>query len=148
MHTSGSIEILISDSRIVSRGSQFGHVAIEINGTVYGRAHPGWDIDNHTSYLNRQQTKMQRDTTGYVISVSDSEKQIILDEITKRSIANKPYSLADNNCSSNVAEVLEKAGIQVYDPRWQIPGIISPADLMSGLQHSKRLIGIRWYPKR
>nr|WP_160327433.1 DUF4105 domain-containing protein [Burkholderia ambifaria] len=100
------------------------------------------------NYLNRQQTKMQRDTVGYLVNASEAEKGIIISEIIKRRNENKHYSLVDNNCSSNIAEILGKAGILAYDPRWQLPGIISPADLMTGLHHSKRLIGIRRYPKK
>jgi hypothetical protein len=148
MHISGSIEILISDSRSISKGSQFGHTAIAIDGVVYGRAHPGWDTDSLRNYLDRQQIKMHRDTIGYVVSVSESEKQTILSEVKNRVVANRPYSIVDNNCSSNIAEVLGKAGILANDPRWQLPGIVPPADLMTGLRHSKRLIGIRRYPKK
>ncbi|MDN7861208.1 DUF4105 domain-containing protein [Burkholderia cepacia] len=148
MHSSATVEILISDSRSISRGSQFGHAAIAIDGIVYGRAHPGWDVDNIRSYLNRQQTKMQRDTIGYLLHSSEDEKKIIVSEIKRRRHENKPYSLVDNNCSSNIAELLGKAGILAYDPRWQLPGIIAPADLMTGLRHSKRLIGIQRYPKK
>ena len=148
MHSSTTIEILISDSRSVSRGSQFGHVAIAVDGVVYGRAHPGWDVDSILNYLNRQQTKMQRDTIGYLLHTSKDEKRIIVSEIKRRLHENKPYSLVDNNCSSNIAEVLGKAGILAHDPRWQLPSIIAPADLMTGLRHSKRLIGIRRYPKK
>lgn len=148
MHHSSTIEVLISDSRSVSRGSQFGHAAIAIDGVVYGRAHPGWDVDNVLNYLNRQQTRVQRDTIGYLIHASEGEKRIIISEIRRRRHENRRYSLIDNNCSSNIAEVLGKAGILAYDPRWQLPGIIAPADLMTGLRHSKRLIGIRRYPKK
>ncbi|WP_157653270.1 DUF4105 domain-containing protein [Burkholderia ubonensis] len=148
MHTSSTVEILISDSRLISRGSQFGHAAIAIDGVVYGRAHPGWDIDNISNYLHRQQTKLHRDTIGYLINTSEDEKKIIIDEIKKRRLENKHYSLVDNNCSSNIAEVLSKAGILAYDPRWQLPGVIAPSDLMTGLRHSKRLIGMRRYPKK
>ncbi|WP_448167962.1 hypothetical protein [Burkholderia ambifaria] len=148
MHTSSTIEILISDSRSISRGSQFGHAAIAIDGIVYGRAHPGWDVDNISRYLDRQQTKMHRDTIGYLINATEREKAIITSEIKQRRLENRHYSLVDNNCSSNIAEVLGKAGILAYDPRWQLPGIIAPADLMIGLRHSKRLIGIRRYPKK
>ncbi|WP_321802676.1 hypothetical protein [Burkholderia sp. BCC1988] len=91
---------------------------------------------------------MRRDTIGYLVKTSGDEKRIILDEIRRRRLENKRYSLVDNNCSSNIAEVLGKAGILAYDPRWQLPGIIAPADLMIGLRHSKRLIGIRHYPKK
>lgn len=33
-----TVETLISDSRVISKGSQFGHVALNINNTVFGRA--------------------------------------------------------------------------------------------------------------
>ncbi|MGC0109675.1 hypothetical protein ACPPTQ_05115, partial [Ralstonia pseudosolanacearum] len=36
-----TIEVIISDSRMISMGSQFGHTAIVIDGIEYGRAHPG-----------------------------------------------------------------------------------------------------------
>ncbi|WP_321787058.1 hypothetical protein [Burkholderia pyrrocinia] len=78
MHPSAAIEILISDSRSISNGSQFGHAAISIDGVVYGRAHPGWDVDNVLNYLNRQQSKMRRDTIGYLINTSGNEKKLSL----------------------------------------------------------------------
>ena len=34
-----SVEVIVSDSRLVSRGSQFGHVAIIVDGIAYSRAH-------------------------------------------------------------------------------------------------------------
>lgn len=36
---SRTIEVLVSDGRLVSPGSQWGHVAIDVNGIVYSRAH-------------------------------------------------------------------------------------------------------------
>ena len=92
MHHSSTIEVLISDSRSVSRGSQFGHAAIAIDGVVYGRAHPGWDVDNVLNYLNRQQTRVQRDTIGYLIHASEGEKRIIISEIRRRRHVNRRYS--------------------------------------------------------
>lgn len=69
-----TIEVLVSDSRVISMGSQFGHTAIEIDGTVYGRAHPGWDVDGRDHYLMRQQVKMHRDTWG-ILLVSRHKKR-------------------------------------------------------------------------
>ncbi|WP_089084324.1 DUF4105 domain-containing protein [Aquitalea magnusonii] len=135
-----TVEVLVSDSRIISKGSQFGHVAISIDGTVYGRAHPGWDIAARDAYLKRQQINMHRATWGYVLMVSKEEKAKMLADIKKRAAANEPYSLDSNSCSSNIAEVLEFAGIPAYDPRWSGFTMISPADLMVGLSHSRRLI--------
>ncbi|WP_081061821.1 DUF4105 domain-containing protein [Burkholderia territorii] len=142
-----TIEIIVSDSRAISRGSQFGHTAIVIDGQEYGRAHPGWDTDTKERYLHRQQVGMQRDSWGYVLRFSPAEKKKILAEIRSRMAANEPYSAFTNSCSSNIAEVLEIAGIQAYDARWSF-GAVSPADLMVGLKHSRRLVSENVYPKK
>lgn len=143
-----TIEVIISDSRMISRGSQFGHTAIVINNQEYGRAPTGWDTDTKEHYLRRQQVDMHRDSWGYVLRVTASEKQKILTEIHERIAANKPYSLFTNSCSSNIAEILEAAGIQAHDPRWSFADTISPADLMIGLKHSRRLVTEHVYPKK
>ncbi|RQQ59163.1 DUF4105 domain-containing protein [Burkholderia stagnalis] len=143
-----TIEVIISDSRLVSRGSQFGHTAIVVDGREYGRAPSGWDTDTKEHYLYRQQVGMQRDSWGYVLKVTATEKQKILTGIHKRMSANQPYSLFENSCSSNIAEILEEAGIQAYDPRWTFVDTISPADLMIGLKHSRRLIARHVYPQK
>ncbi|AXV68641.1 MULTISPECIES: DUF4105 domain-containing protein [Ralstonia solanacearum species complex] len=143
-----TIEVIISDSRMISMGSQFGHTAIVIDGIEYGRAHPGWDRDTKERYLYRQQVSMHRDSWGYVLKVTASEKQIMLSEIRKRMAENKLYSIADNSCSSNLAEILEAAGIQAHDPRFEFMDTISPSDLMVGLKHSRRLLRENVYPKK
>lgn len=143
-----TVEIIISDSRAISMGSQFGHSAMVIDGIEYGRAHPGWDRDTKEHYLYRQQVSMRRDSWGYVLRITASEKQTLLSEIKRRMAENKPYSLNDNSCSSNVAEVLEIAGIQAHDPRFEFMDTISPADLMTGLKHSNRLVKQNVYPKK
>ncbi|NHV31301.1 DUF4105 domain-containing protein [Burkholderia sp. D-99] len=148
-HTSReTVEIIVSDSRLISRGSQFGHTAIIVDGREYGRAPARWDIDTKEHYLHRQQVDMQRDSWGYVLKVTAAEKQKILAEIHKRIAANEPYSLLENSCSSNIAEILESAGIQAYDRRWSFADTISPADLMTGLKHSRRLVAEHVYPKK
>ena len=143
-----TIEVIISDSRAISMGSQFGHSAIVIDGIEYGRAHPGWDQDTKEHYLHRQQVAMGRDSWGYILRITPSEKRKMLSEIRRRMAENKPYSVTDNSCSSNVAEVLEIAGIQAHDPRFEFIDTISPADLMVGLKHSNRLVGQNVYPKK
>jgi hypothetical protein len=55
------------------------------------------------------------------------------------------YSLLDDNCSSNVADVLNLVGIVAYDPRGF--GMVSPEDIAAGLSHSKRVKERRFYPK-
>lgn len=143
-----TVEIIISDSRVVSMGSQFGHTAIVIDGIEYGRAHPGWDKDTKEHYLYRQQITMHRDSWGYELKVTLAEKQIILKELNKRMREQKDYSFFNNSCSSNTAEILETAGIQVHDPRFEFLDTISPADLMMGIKHSKRLTKEYVYPKK
>ncbi|MFM0335428.1 hypothetical protein [Paraburkholderia fungorum] len=48
---STTIEVIVSDSRLRSMGSQWGHVAIEIDGIVYSRAHEEYvKMDKHTYF--------------------------------------------------------------------------------------------------
>lgn len=143
--TNAHIEVLISDSRMISRGSQFGHVAVDIDEKVYGRAPSDWDIDTKTNYLYRQQVAMNRDTVGFVLQISIPDKERLLKEILQRKQANKAYSLLNNSCSSNMVEVLGSIGIVASDPRWAI--IPSPADMELALKRSKKLIKINVYPK-
>ncbi|RZT42042.1 PAAR domain-containing protein [Cupriavidus agavae] len=143
-----TIEIVISDSRAISAGSQFGHSAFLIDGMEYGRAPRSWDKDTRERYLHRQQVKMARDSWGFEIGVTPAEKAAVLREIERRMTANEPYSLANNSCSSNIVDVLAAAGIQVHDPRWSFMEIVSPADLMAGLRRSKRLVRAHAYPKK
>jgi hypothetical protein len=91
---------------------------------------------------------MHRESWGYVLKVSAAEKQAMLSDIEERIADNRPYSASDNTCSSNLAEILQAVGIQAYDPRFEIMGVISPADLMVGLKHSRRLVRENVYPKK
>ncbi|HEY4074391.1 MAG TPA: hypothetical protein VGM52_14950 [Herbaspirillum sp.] len=59
------VEILISDGLLTRMGSQFGHVAINIGGVIYGRAPSAWDIRGKEKYLSDQGDL--RSTIGYVI---------------------------------------------------------------------------------
>lgn len=140
-----TIEVLISDSRLISMGSQFGHVAIEVDGEVYGRAPEAWDQDNREHYLYRQQVKMNRDTVGNVLRASPDDKKRVVAEIISRKTQNKKYDLAMNSCSSNASEVLGTIGIIAYDPRWTV--IPTPADMTTALKKSKRLVKINFYSK-
>jgi hypothetical protein len=139
------IEVLISDSRLISKGSQFGHVAIDIDEQVYGRAPDAWDQDSRKHYLYRQQVKMNRDTVGYVLRASAADKKRLIAEILSRKSRNKAYDLAMNSCSSNASEVLGTIGIIAYDPRWTV--VATPADMATALKRSKRLVRINFYPK-
>ncbi|BBP96845.1 hypothetical protein BSFA1_19740 [Burkholderia sp. SFA1] len=147
-----SVEVVVSDSRAYSRGSQFGHVAIIVDNVAYSRAHEGYDSKKtYAQYVSIQLT--YRDSIGYVIRVSHAEKQKIETElkrrvaVTKGDPAHHGYSLLDNSCSSNVADVLNMVGIVAYDPRWSAFGMVSPEDIAVGLSHSKRVKEKRFYPK-
>lgn len=147
-----SVEVIVSDSRLVSRGSQFGHVAIIVNGVTYSRAHDGYDSKKtYAQYVTTQQSF--RNSVGYVLRVSPDEQKKIEAElkrrvaVTSRNPAAHGYSVLDNSCSSNVADVLNLVGIVAYDPRWPAFGMVSPEDIAVGLSHSKRVKEKRIYPK-
>jgi hypothetical protein len=145
-----SVEVIISDSMMRYFGSQFGHVAIVVDGVVYSRAHDGYDDKKtHAEYISAQEGL--RDSVGYTLRISPEEKKKIRVELKHRvAITNGDptrhgYSLLDNSCSSNVADVLNLVGIVAYDPRGF--GMVSPEDIAVGLSHSKRVTEKRFYPK-
>lgn len=147
-----SIEVIVSDSRLISRGSQFGHVALIVDDIAYSRAHNGYDAKNtYAQYVSVQETF--RDSVGYVLRVSPEEKRTIATELNRRVALTKTdpthheYSRFDDSCSSNVADVLNLVGIVAYDERWSAFGMISPEDIAVGLSHSKRVKERRFYPK-
>jgi hypothetical protein len=163
-----TIEIIISDSRLRSMGSQWGHVAIEIDGMIYSRAHEEYvKIDKHTYFYGgivnlangsmRTSGNLWRDNLGLVLRVSPAEKgkvkselerRVSVDRAFKRSHPNgSTYSIFDNSCSSNVADVLESIGILAHDPRW-LPTPVTPAELDAVLVKSKRLTKKNYYSKQ
>lgn len=147
---SESIEVVVSEPRLLSMGSQFGHVALIVDGKTYSRATERYFTTDKSDYLRRN---AYRNSVGYVIRVSQTEKVAIKTELERRvhlhaiDPESHEYSLLDNNCSSNVADVLQKAGIVAHDPRWLAMGIISPADIVTGLNHSQRVARKIHYPK-
>ena len=147
MDRNETVEILISDSRLISMGSQFGHVALNINNTVYGRAPNAWDVDNKVNYIFRQQVAMHRDTWGYVLAVTKEEKAKLLEELMKHKAINRKYNLINNSCSSAMVNVFSVTDILIVDPRWNF-GAITPADIMNSLKKSPRLIKQIIYPKK
>jgi hypothetical protein len=165
---STTIEVIVSDSRLRSMGSQWGHVAIEIDGIVYSRAHEEYvKIDKHTYFYGgvvnltngsiRTGGNLWRDNVGLVLRVSPAEKEkvkrdlerrVSVDGAFKRAHPNaSTYSLFDNSCSSNVADVLEMIGILAHDPRW-LPTPVTPAELDAVLEKSKRLAKKNYYAKQ
>jgi hypothetical protein len=163
-----TIEVIVSDSRLRSLGSQWGHVAIEIDGIVYSRAHEEYvKIDKHTYFYGgvvnlttgsiRTGGNLWRDNVGLVLRVSPADKEKVKRELERRVSADgafKPahpnestYSLFDNSCSTNVADVLEMIGILAHDPRW-LPTPVTPAELDAVLEKSKRLAKKNYYEKQ
>ncbi|HEV2713739.1 MAG TPA: hypothetical protein VGU64_00655, partial [Terriglobales bacterium] len=139
-----------------------------IDGVIYSRAHEEYVKIDKRTYLyggtvvlaNRSiQTggNLWRDNIGLVLRLSPNEKNTIQRELERRvSVDNafkrkhpnsSTYSVFDNSCSSNVADVLELVGILAHDPRW-LPTPVTPAELSAVLQKSKRLANKNYYPKR
>lgn len=136
-------EIVISDSILLSRGSQFGHVGININGIMYSRAHSIYFRGDAETYIQRQMSL--RDSVGMVLNTSPEEEAKLLAFLEKRVKENKPYSILSNSCSSNAADALEGIDIHVIGP-WQL-GIISPADILTNLPKTGRVHQTNWYGK-
>lgn len=130
-----TVEVIVSDGRLLSRGSQWGHVAIAIDNKVYSRAHSMYYTTTLDKYLadNRY-----RDSTSLVLRVSNSEKQMMRAELERRVTSNGKYSLFSNNCSTNVADVLQMIGILAHDPRY-FDTPVSPKELLIVVSRSKRL---------
>lgn len=165
---STTVEVIVSDSRLHSMGSQFGHVAIDIDGTVYSRAHEEYvEIDRHTYFYGgvvhltngsiRTAGNLWRDNVGLVLRVSPAEKDKMKRELERRVAVDREYkrthpngstySIVSNSCSSNVADVLESIGILAHDPRW-FPTPVTPAELDAVVEKSKRLAKKNYYPKQ
>jgi hypothetical protein len=146
-----TVEVIVSDKRIPSRTSMFGHVAIEVNGTVYSQGPRGYEKERtHSEYIG-DNCKF-RDSWGYVLRVLPIEKGTIENELNRRVArykgTDKPqYDILVNSCSSNIVEVLGLVGIIANDPRWGGVMASSPADVDIALSRSKRLIEKRNYPK-
>jgi hypothetical protein len=145
---STTIEVVVFDGRMISAGSQFGHVAIIIDEVIYTRGH---DIYNKKprSWIKENQT--WRDVEGLVLRVSQAEKQKIRNELDRRMLLNEPYDIRFNSCSTNVADVLEMIGILAHDPRYKMDpestDFVTPKELLIVVSRSKRLIKRNHYLK-
>lgn len=139
------VEILISDGLLTRMGSQFGHVAINIGGVIYGRAPDTWDIRGKEKYLSKQQTL--RSTIGYVLQLDDVGKQKLFESVINKIVKDEKYSLVDHSCSAEIISSFAELGINIVDPRWTIGEIYAPVDIDNFLQHSKQVIQINSYPE-
>lgn len=144
----GTIEVLVSDGRLWSQGSQWGHVAIDVDGIVFSRAHNGYDAKPREHYLNANSF---RETVGLVLRFSESEISIVRSELRRRVAANAPYDLIGNSCSTNVADVLEMVGVLAHDPRfkWDAAATtaVSPKEVLIIVSRSPRMRQRNVYPK-
>jgi len=150
IHTdSTTIEVIVSDGRLISMGSQWGHVAIDIGGYVYGMSHKGYDKRSRTNYLA---ANSYRDSLGVTLRVSPDEKDKFRHELERRIKIGGPYNLVANSCSTNVADVLESIGILAHDPRFIFAPAsnagVSPKELLIVIQRSKHAVRTNTYPKR
>lgn len=130
-----TVEVIVSDGRFFSQGSQWGHVAIAIDNKVYSRAHSMYYTTTRDKYLADNK---YRDSTSLVLRVSRSEKYMMRAELERRVTSNGKYSLFSNNCSTNVADVLQMIGILAHDPRY-FDTPVSPKELLIVVSRSKRL---------
>lgn len=146
---STTVEVIVSDGRAISRGSQWGHVALEIDGTVYGMSHDGYDIRPKGTYI---ENNAFRDSIGVVLRVSPSEKEKMKSELERRKSLRKAYDVVSNSCSTNVADVLESVGILAHDPRFffapSSTAGVAPKELLTFVLRSKRVVKTNQYPKR
>ncbi|MGY2490066.1 hypothetical protein [Cupriavidus sp. CP313] len=139
------VEVFVLDS-LPRPASAFGHVAIGIDGTVYSRAHERYYKGSLAEYLKSNTQRVKRDVAGLYLWVTPREKAIIRDELDRRVMVDAEYSVLDNSCSSNVADVLEMIGIMAHDPRY-LPTPVFPAELLAVLEKSNRLVERRFYGK-
>jgi hypothetical protein len=95
-------------------------------------------------YLSRQE---YRDSIGLVLDTTPAEEEKMKSLLDKRVKENAPYSLYSNSCSSNVADALEKIGIETRGP-WQTGDALGPFDILNNLPKTGRVIKKNWYGKR
>lgn len=79
-----------------------------------------------------------RDSTSLLLRVSNGEKHMMRAELERRVTSHGKYSLFSNNCSTNVADVLQMIGILAHDPRY-FDTPVSPKELLIVVSRSTRL---------
>lgn len=146
---STTVEVIVSDGRMISLGSQWGHVAIEMDGTVYGISHKGYDVRTRALYLENND---YRDSIGVTLRVAPAEKEKMKTEFARRKKIGRPYDVISNSCLTNVADVLESIGILAHDPRFSYDPSsnagVSPKELINVILRSKRFVKTTEYYKK
>lgn len=140
----GLVEVIVSEPMRHLPASAFGHVAIAVDGMVYSRAHERYFTEPTLAYLRRQAFRVERSSIGLVLWVGPGEKEDIKRELQRRVAEDKPYSLTQNSCSTNVADVLEMVGVLAHDPRG-LPTPVTPEEMLAVLGKSKRLVQKQYY---
>lgn len=144
LHTTWStIEVLVFDSRLISQTSQFGHVAIQVDGYVYSRAPSRFQkLTDPKEYRDGNQAF--RDYVSLTLRINATEKERLMQEINRKLDEQLPYDLRTNSCSTTVAELLESIGILAHDPRFQfVPQsttLVSPKEVLIMVSRSRRLV--------
>lgn len=80
---SDTIKVLVFDAIMTSAGSQFGHVAIDIDGTIYSRAHSKYAILSDGMQY-RKSNQLIRSFEELILRVSREEKMKIETELKRR----------------------------------------------------------------
>lgn len=137
------VEVFIHDSRLVSSGSQFGHVSIAVGEQLYSMSHNGLYQTNVDDFMNRQQTF--RDTVGFKLDVTSSQAKTISDKMLE--FDGTTYDLFTNSCTTTVTTALEAAGIPATDPRF-FPWSATPTELITALKHSPHVTETNTYDKQ
>ena len=145
-----TIEVFIFDG-LPRLTSLWGHAALDVDGHTFSRATTKYAVLERERYLASNLQEVKRDVIGLVLRVSQDEKSKIKSELERRVAAQKPYSITDNSCSTNVWEVLEMVGILAHDPRFQIvpssARMVSPKELLIVLSRSSRLVKRNYYKR-
>ncbi len=166
------VEVIISDPIPTQPASWFGHSAIVLDGeTVFSRAHDEYVIVSKQTYMNggivskmvstvsnppTRGNQNVRNNMGYYLWVTKSELNMMRNDLEKRvaisranaldnkrfGLHNEDYAFWDNNCATNVAEVLFNAGVIDYN------NVLSPPDLRNNVISSKRYLRYTVYRKR
>ena len=86
-----------------------------------------------------------------MLRVFPEEENKIKLELERRIKVGKQYSIINNSCSTNIADVLETIGILAHDPRFQVntelTDMVSPKEILIIVSRSKRMSKRNYYSK-
>ena len=141
-----TVELMIADKRLISRGSQFGHIALAINGIEFGMSPNGWDVREKHTFINSY-TSQGRPVISYQLSMTSERKRSLVNAILNSMQEAKVYNLLDNSCSSVMVKVFAAANTNIVDPRWSF-NIYAPADINNFLRNTIPNKDIVYYPAK